>query len=143
MSLEFGLEFVIEAVDRIFHGIAPKQAAVPLFKMIVGGFAAQVGQVGGKGPHVGINGHAVVIEEHDQRFSGGPGVVKPLVGKAAGESAVSDEGQNTVILMCKASGPGHPQRHGHRIGGMSGNEGVMLTLPGLGEPGETAELPQG
>ena len=141
--LECGLELMVEAVKRVFHGTAPKEAAVPLFKMIVRRFAAQMGQMGGHGSHVGVDGHAVVVEDHDQRLPGGPGIVEPLVGKAAGKGTVSDESQNAVILMGQGPGPGHAQRHGHRVGSMPGDEGVMLALPGFRKTREPAELPQG
>ena len=61
----------------------------------------------GHGSHIGVDGHAVVIEDHDQRLPGGTGIVESLVGKTAGKGTVSDEGQNTVILMGQGPGPGH------------------------------------
>ena len=48
---------------------------------------------------VAVDGHTVVVEDHDQRLAGGAGVVEPLVSKTAGERAVADEGKHAVILV--------------------------------------------
>ncbi len=47
---------------------------------------------------VAVDGHTVVVEDNDQRLAGRAGVVESLIGKAAGERAVADEGKHAVIL---------------------------------------------
>jgi len=97
----------------------------------------------GQPPHIGCNGHAIVVEDHDQRLAAGSGVVEPLKAQSAAHGAVADQGQDAVILSLERTGPGHTQSHRHRVGGVSGNERIMYALPWLGEAGQAAELPQG
>ena len=137
------LDPVVEAVQAVLHRPLAKETPIPLFEMVVGRLAAQATQMGGHGPHVGVDGHAVVVENDDQRLPGGPGVVEALVGQAAGQGAVADKGQDAVILALQGPGSGHAQRHGHRVGGMARDESVVLALVGLGEAGQAVQLPQG
>ena len=46
----------------------------------------------GKGPYIRVDGHAVVVQNHDQRLTGGSGIVEPLIRESAGECAVSNQG---------------------------------------------------
>ena len=95
------------------------------------------------GAHIGVDGHAVVIEDDDEGLAGGSGVVESLVGKAAGEGPVPDEGQDLVVLVLQRPGPGHAQGHGDGVGCVPCNEGVVNALPGLGEAGEAIQLAEG
>ncbi|KAF5066127.1 hypothetical protein DSECCO2_266720 [anaerobic digester metagenome] len=134
---------MIEAIQFILHRRSAKQSTIPLFEMVVGGLAANLPQMAAHRPHVGVDGHAVVIQNHDQRLLGGSGVVQPLIGESAGQRPVPDQGQYTVILFLQRSCPSHSQRHRDRVGGMARDKRVVLTLIGLRKPGKTAELPQG
>ncbi len=99
--------------------------------------------MGGHGPHVGVDGHAVVVQNDNQGLSRGPGVVQPLVSQPPGEGSVSNEGQDPVILSPQGPSPGHAQSYGNGVGGVPGDEGVVDTLPGLGEAGEAVQLAEG
>ena len=97
----------------------------------------------GHAAHVGGDGHAVVVEDDQQLLSAAAGGGQALIGQPAGEGAVSDEGQHLIVRPRHLPGPGHAQGHRHRVGGVSGDEGVVDALPRLGEAGDPAELPQG
>ncbi len=99
--------------------------------------------MGGHGPHVEVDGHAVVVQNDNQGLAGGPGVVQPLVGQPSGEGPVADEGQDAVVLPSQGPGPGHAQGYGNGVGGVPGDEGVVDALVGLGEAGEAIQLAEG
>ena len=141
--LEEGLHPVVEAVDGILGRMLAEKAPVPLLEVVIGGAGAQTLQMLADGAHVGVDGHAVVVEDDDEGLAGGSGVVESLVGKAAGEGPVPDEGQDLVVLVPQRPGTGHAQGHGHRIGGVTGDEGVMDALPGLRKAGEAVQLTEG
>ena len=143
ISLQRGLQPVVEAVEGIFLGLGTKEPPVPLFEVVVGGLGPKLGQMRGHGPHIGVDGHAVVIQNNDEGLSGGPGVVESLVCKAAGQGAITNEGQNAVILLLQSSGPGHAQGNRHRVGGVTGNKSVVDALVGLGEAGKSIQLTEG
>ena len=115
---------------------------VPLLEAQVLGFEPLAGQMLGHRPHVLGDGHAVVIED-DQKLSP---VLSPvgqaLIGQAAGEGPVADEGGHYIVRPHHIPGLGHSQGHRHRVGGVSGNKGVMDALAGLRESGDASELPQ-
>ena len=94
-----GFHPMVEAVDGMLRGLGPEEPPVPLFEVVIGGLGAEPRQMGGHGPHIGVDGHAVVVEDDDERLPRGPGVVEALVGKAAGQGAVPDEGQDAVIRV--------------------------------------------
>jgi len=60
-ALQEGLDLVVEPVKRVSHGAGPEEAPVPLLEVVVGGPGPQPGQVGGHGPHVGVNGAERII----------------------------------------------------------------------------------
>ena len=86
--------------------------------------------------------HAVVVEDHDQRLTRGAGVVQSLIGKPAAEGTVTDEGDDAVILAQERARLGHAQRHRDRVGGMSGDKGVVHAFARLGKAGDAAKLTQ-
>ena len=94
-----GFQPVVEPVQGGLGGRFTKQSPVPLLEMVVSGLAPQPGQMVRNGAHIGVDGHAVVVQNDDQVLPGGPGVVQSLIGKAAGQGAVADQGQNLIILM--------------------------------------------
>ena len=67
--------------------------------MVVGGLGADLAQMAVHRPHVGVDGHAVVVEKDDQGLAGGTGVVEALIGQSSGQGAVPDQRQNTVIQV--------------------------------------------
>ena len=134
---------VTHGIDPLTGLTAGKHLAIAALELVVSRRTAQPGQMPGQPPHIGCNGHAIVVEDHDQRLAAGSGVVEPLKAQSAAHGAVADQGQDTVILSLERAGPGHTQSHRHRVGGVSGNERIVNALPWLGEAGQAAELPQG
>ena len=90
---------MVEPVQRVLHGVLSEQAPVPLLEMVVGGLGADLAQMAVHRPHVGVDGHAVVVEKDDQGLAGGTGVVEALIGQSPGQGAVPDQRQNTVIQV--------------------------------------------
>ena len=117
-------------------------AIVPLKGEILG-LKALFGQVIGHRPHVGGDGHTVVVENDQQLLAAGPGVGQPLIGQTTGEGPVADEGHDFIVLPQRLPGPDHTQSHRHRVGGVAGDEGVVDALYRFGEAGDSAVLPQG
>lgn len=74
-----------------WEGDSPKEAPIPFLKVVVGRFAAQLGKMIRQSPHIGVDGHAVVVQKNDHMLTGGPNVVQTLVGQSAGEGAVTDQ----------------------------------------------------
>ena len=96
----------------------------------------------GYAPHVVSDGHFVVIQDDNQRFMAGSGIVQPLIGQAASGCPVPNEGKDAVMFLLQGPGPGHAQGNGHRIGGMSCHKSVCYALRRLGETGNAAKTPQ-
>ena len=94
-----GFDLVIEAVNAVLLRVLAEKAPVPLLEVIVRRFGPQAGQMPRHGPDVGIDGHSVVVQNHDQRLMGSSGVVQALIGKSAGQRPVADERQDTVIFL--------------------------------------------
>ena len=94
-----GFQPVVEPVQGGFGGRFAEQASIPLFEVIISGLTPQPGQMVRNGAHIGVDGHAVVVQNDDQVLLGGPGVVQALIGKAAGQGAVADQSQHLIILM--------------------------------------------
>ena len=93
--------------------------------------------------HIGVDGHPVIVQNHDHRLVRGPGVIQSLEAQTAAQGSVADQGQHLIVLMQQRPGPCHAQGHGHGVGGVAGDEGIMGTLPRLGEAGEAVQLAQG
>ena len=96
--LDQGLDTVVHLIDLVLLHIIAKETAIPLFKSIVAPLGAKLFQMLGNAAHVAADGHAVVIEQDDDRFTGLSRIVETLVGKTACQRAVADQGKNTVIL---------------------------------------------
>ena len=96
--LQRGFHFVIEAVNRIFHGPLSKKAPIPFFEMIVGRFGPQAAQMRGHGPYIWIYGHPVVVQDDDQRLARCTGIVQPLIGQTACQSTIPDQCQSMIVL---------------------------------------------
>ena len=96
--LHAALDAVVQPVEPPSAGEVLQHCPVALLEPVVPRAQPQAAEVGGHAPHVGVDGHAVVVEDHHHRLPGGPGVVEPLVGQAAGEGPVPDEGRHAVVL---------------------------------------------
>ena len=105
-----------------------------------GGAGEFAAQERGQGPHVGGDGHAVVVQDHDEVLVEVAGVVQALEGHARGHGAVADHRDDPVALPLQAAGAGHPQGRGNGGGAVAGVEGVVGTLAALGEAAEAAVL---
>ena len=137
------LDIMAHMIQLLAHGAAAQQLAIPFFEGIIPRPCPQAVQMAADRPHIGRNGHTVVIENHDHRFTGSAGIVQPLKAEAAAQCTVTDQRQHIIVLMLHGAGSGHAQRHRHRIGGMSRHKGIVHALIGLGKTGNSAELPQG
>ena len=98
----------------VAHGVHPlaglaagEHLAIAPLELVILRRAAQPGQVPGQAAHVGVDGHAVVVEDHDQRLAAGSGVVEPLEAQTAAHGAVADQGQHMIVLPLQSPGPGH------------------------------------
>ena len=94
-----GFQPVVKAIQGRFGRCFSEETPVPLFKMVVGRLAPQSGQMIGNRPYIGVDGHTVVVEDHDQMLPGRTGVVQTFIGKAAGQRAVSNQRQYLIILL--------------------------------------------
>ncbi len=70
------------------------------------------------------------------------GVVHPLVGEAAGQRAVADDGHDLVVAALQVARGGHAERRRHRGAGVPGAEVVVRALVALQEAGDAARLAQ-
>lgn len=84
--------------------------------------------------HIGVDGHAVVVENDDQRLAGGAGVVEPLEAESAAQRTVTDKRQYIVVPALQGAGAGHAQCCGHGVGGVACHKGVVDALIRLGKP---------
>ena len=73
----------------------------------------------------------------------GPGVIQSLEAQTTAQGSVTDQCQHLIVLMQQRPGPCHAQGHGHGVGGVAGDEGIVGAFPRLGEAGEAAQLAQG
>ena len=142
-ALDALLYFVVKVIQNPSAGDFFEHFPVRPLEGQVGGTQVVPGQQGGDAAYVLLDGHTVVIEDDHQVLPALPGVGQPLVGQAAGEGAVADEGDDLVILLLQRPRPSHAHGHGDRVGGVAGNEGVVFALLRLGEAGQAAHLAQG
>ena len=140
------LQFILHPAAEIINGAAQSRF---LHKPPIGSLGIQIvvagtepGQMAGQAAHVFADGHGVVVDDNHHGLAADRRVVESLVGHAAGESAVADEGHHVVILLKQGSGSCHPQGDGNRTGGMSCHKGIGVALLRLGEAGNAAILPQ-
>ena len=71
----------------------------------------------------------------------GPSIGEPLIGQAARERAVANQGRHFIVFAQKIPGLGHTHRHRHGIGGVTGNKRVVNALRRLGKTGNAPKLP--
>ena len=90
---------MVKAIQDRFGRRFSEETPIPLFKVVIGRLAPQSGQMVGNRPYIGVDGHTVVVEDHDQMLPGRTGVVQTFIGEAAGQCAVSDQRQYLIILI--------------------------------------------
>ena len=138
---------------RVFLG-APRRLFDEL-RQLVGHLFAEfaqgpVGLAGDEPRQIGRHGadrrrdrHLVVVEDDDQPFVAGAGVVHGLVGHASRHRAVADHGDDVVLLAGEIARYRHAEAGGDRGRGMRGAERVVFALRALGEAGQPAALADG
>ena len=81
----------------------------------------------------------IVIVQYDQQVVGvGRGIVQPFECHATAHSTVSNEGNDTPILILESSCYSHAQCCRYGVGSMPRRKGVVLTLRGDGEASQPA-----
>ena len=94
------------------------------------------------GTDVGGDGHPIVVQDHDQIAPGVPRVVHRLVGEAAGQRAVADDGNHLEILALQVPGGRHPQRGRQARPSVAGAELIVRALAAAQEAAQAAPLAQ-
>ena len=113
-----------------------------LFEFVIARLRPHFGQMAGHTAHIGVDGHAVVVKNDDQRLAGGAGIVETLEAESAAQRTVTDKRQHIVVSALQSAGAGHAQRCGHGVGGVACHKGIVDALIRLGKAGQAAELPQ-
>ena len=93
------LDLMGHLVDPPAQGGGPHHLPVAPLESEVLGLEPLPGQMVGHAAHALGDGHAVVVEDDDEGFLAVPRVGQALIGQAAGEGAVTDQGQHAVVLM--------------------------------------------
>ena len=109
----------------------------------IGGIDPGAAEPAGHAAHVGVDGHAVVVEHHDHGLAALPQIAESLIAQSAGKGAVAHDGHHLIIHLLQRPRPGHAQRHGDGVGGVARHKGVAHALGGLGEACKASELTQG
>ena len=135
-------QVMVKFIQRAPRRVAVECITIGFFEFIVRRLGAQQSQMLAHRADVAVDGHAVVIQNDNERLAGRAGVVQPLVGKAAGKRAVTNEGKHGVVLMLQGSRPRHAKRDRDGVGSMSRNKSVMLALARLRKARKPAVLTQ-
>jgi hypothetical protein len=105
-----------------------------------------MGEVARKPPHSLVDGHLVVVEDHDEPGIQIPGMVQSFHGHAIEEGSVSDNRHHMMFLPQEIPGLGIAQGGGERgaavshvegIEGAFGTFGISAYSPGSAKPGKT------
>ena len=104
------LDGVGKAIDRLAAGHLGRDRAEGLFQPEIARPDADLRQMLGDTADIRSNGHAVVVQNDDQRLIALPGVVQALIGHAAGHRAVAQQGNHAVILLLQRPCARHAQR---------------------------------
>ena len=116
------------------------QPPQPLFETVVVHRGRNFQQVVFQRPRGLVDGHVVVVENHQQVGAlRGSSVVQPLEGEASGHRAVADHGHDLPLLAPQFGRLGHAERRGDRHRSVPAPEGVVFAL---GHARETADAPQ-
>ena len=141
------LDGVLGPGDLFHHAAAhhgdPVQGLLGvLLESVVAFGRPQLGQVGMDASHVAGDGHVVVVQNNDKVGLPVSGVVEGLVGHAACQGSVADDGNDLIVLSQKVSGLDKAQACRHGGGAVAGIEGVVFRLPSLGKAADAAVLAQ-
>jgi hypothetical protein len=119
----------------MFDAVAPAVIVLPGHDLV---------QVALEGPHVGVDAHVVVVEDHQEALGLQIArLVQPLEGEAGGHGAVSNDGDAGVVLVLEVAGLRHAEHRGDAGAGVAGTEVVVGALVPLQEAGETVVLAEG
>lgn len=100
-------------------------------------------QVRRHGPHVGGNGHLVVVEDDDQVLLPVSRPVHGLVGHPRRHGPVADDGDDLVLFPFETAGLGDAGGGGQGGAAVPGVEDVVRAFLALGEPADAVFAPQG
>jgi len=117
-----------------------QNAPQPLFEAVVVDRSRDFQQVILQRPGGLIDGHVVVIEDHQQvRTLRGSGVVEPLEGQSAGHRTVADDGHHLPLLAPQFGRLGHAEGRRDRHRSVTAPESVVFAL---GHARKTADAVQ-
>ncbi len=108
----------------------------------VGAARGRARKVMGQCPDGGRDRHVVVVQDDDEAFVAGAGVVDGFVSHARAHGAVADDGDDVVRLAFEVAGAGHAQRGRDGRGRMAGAEGVVFAFRAPREARKAAALAQ-
>ena len=94
----------------------------------------------GEGPHVVVDAHAVVVEDHQQVQVQRSGHVERLVGQPSRHRAIAHHCDHVVILPAQVPRHRHAQRRGDGRGSVSRAHVVVRAFPALQELAQPAPL---
>ena len=118
---------------------ARKQSTVLLLCAKVTGLHAKLGKMFCNASNIFVDGHFIVVEDHDQRLAAFCSISQPLKKHATGGCTISQKRNHLIILLLEGTGPRHPQRNGNRTGGMTGHKRITVTFRGFGETSNAAK----
>lgn len=103
------------------------EAAVPLFRRDFGDGAVERGVVG-------ADGHAVVVEHHEEVFRLFLGGKHRLERQTVAERRVADEADDAVAFAAQIARVAQTDARRDGVAAVTGDEGVVFALEGVGEP---------
>ena len=139
---------VVEAQDIppavIVDELHLPQAAVHIVTHFVVGLAGcDVNQILAQSSDTVVDSHIVVVEDNQQVVGVGRGIVQPFEGQSSGHCPVADHGYYVaVVFLLQLRGDRHTHGCRNGVGGMSGNESVILTFSRVGETADSFEFPE-
>ena len=150
-------EYVAAVEQAVLDGIAefadnpqqPRRARgevgpQPGLEVVVAARGGHAQQLLLESSHVGVDGHAVVVENHQQvSLSADTGVVEPLEGQSAGHGAVADDRHHAVFLALQLERLGDAQRGGDGDGGVAAAECVVGAFVARGKSADASHLAVG
>ena len=149
LAREQGLQAIVEAQDVLAPVVVDQvhlpQAPIDVVAHLVVGLArGDIHQVLAQAAHAMVDGHIIVVQDNQQVVRVDGGVVQPLEGQASRHRPVADDRDHVAIrLFPQGGGHGHTHRRGDGVGGVPGDERVVLALGRVGEPADAPQLPQG
>ena len=140
------LDAVFDGTGHLINGLTtgdpPHRVTVPGFHALIALRRTKAGQMIGHTSHIAVNGHFIVVEDHDHGLTAFGSVIQTLIDHTAGGGTVTQQRDHMVILLLQGSCPGHTQSDGHRAGCVTGHKGIGITFAGFGKSGHAAKLPQ-